>query len=379
MKKILSLAAAAVIALTAQAQQTEQKALVDSKPWDNWYIGVFGGGNVKTTDVQWMKNLNALGGVRVGRWFTPCFGLVVDDQVGFQARPNATNYGTLVTYNTLDFGTTINFSNWFGGYKGEPRTIEVIGIPSLGWSHAFGNHKKFPTNANIFDSKLALDLAYNFGKAKEFQLYLEPSLLYNIYENGADHFDMDINRSFFQLALGFVYKFKNTNGTHNFKYAEPVEIKNTDRINELQRQYDALLAQHEALKAQSASQAKQIQPLSTNAHATVKTETAAILPSVFFQCAKSNVQKDQKGNIESIAKYMAENPDINIVIKGYASPEGNAKKNQKLSEERANAVADILVKKYGIAADRIFTEGCGTTSELFSERDMNRVAVSTVK
>ena len=80
-----------------------------------------------------------------------------------------------------------------------------------------------------------------------------------------------------------------------------------------------------------------------------------------------------------VAKYMRNHKDTKILVKGYASPEGDAAKNQKLSEARANAVKTALVKRYKIAADRIEAQGAGATSELSEENDFNRVAMFFTK
>ena len=71
-------------------------------------------------------------------------------------------------------------------------------------------------------------------------------------------------------------------------------------------------------------------------------------------------------NIELIAQYMKNHPEANIEIKGYASPEGPKELNQKLSEKRAEAVKNVLVKKYKIAANRLTTKGMGATDKLFN-------------
>ncbi|MDE6151334.1 MAG: OmpA family protein, partial [Prevotella sp.] len=104
-----------------------------------------------------------------------------------------------------------------------------------------------------------------------------------------------------------------------------------------------------------------------------------ILPNVFFSISKSNISKQQSANVKSIADYLKANPEVKVTINGYASPEGNAKFNQKLSEARAKAVADMLVKKYGIDASRITTTGNGPTSDIYPENELNRVAVSVAK
>jgi len=72
---------------------------------------------------------------------------------------------------------------------------------------------------------------------------------------------------------------------------------------------------------------------------------------------------------------MKNHKDAKVKVQGYASPEGKAEFNKKLSEKRAEVVKNALVKKYKIAADRITTEGLGATDKLSSENDFNRVAM----
>ena len=71
---------------------------------------------------------------------------------------------------------------------------------------------------------------------------------------------------------------------------------------------------------------------------------------------------------------MKNHKDAKVTIKGYASPEGNADFNNKLAQARADAVKDMLVKKYKIAADRLTAKGMGVTDKLFEQVEFNRVA-----
>ena len=67
--------------------------------------------------------------------------------------------------------------------------------------------------------------------------------------------------------------------------------------------------------------------------------------------------------------------DSKYVINGYAdSATGTPSINQKLSLERAQAVKDLLVKKYGISADRLsITAGGGV--DKFGKPILNRVVL----
>jgi outer membrane protein OmpA-like peptidoglycan-associated protein len=100
-------------------------------------------------------------------------------------------------------------------------------------------------------------------------------------------------------------------------------------------------------------------------------------PTVIFGQGKSTVDAAQMASVAMIAKYMKNHPESKILIKGYASPEGNPELNQKLSEARATSVKNALVKRYGIAESRLTIQGMGATDELFDEIDFNRVATFT--
>ena len=78
MKKLFTLMAAALIAAGASAQTVQE-----SKTFDNVYVGVNGGVATKTTGHAWLKGLDPNFGVRVGRWFTPVFGLAAESNAYF--------------------------------------------------------------------------------------------------------------------------------------------------------------------------------------------------------------------------------------------------------------------------------------------------------
>jgi len=370
MKKILLSITACLVAIGSYAQ-TEQKAMYESKAYDNWYIGVNGGLSTKTTHNKWLDNLNSNAGLRVGHWFTPAFGFAVESNAYFGDKPQPST-GTIVKYGTVDLAATVNLFNWWFGYNGQPRFFELIAVPALGMGHVFGNEDKVAQNLNDFTGKIALDFAFNVDKKKCVQIYLEPALLYSIYgnANNADQeFCLDVNRSHFQLNLGLIYKFKNTNGTHNFKYAEPKVVSDTEEINRLNGRIADLMAENEALKNR---------PVSSAEPRIVEKKVTDILDVVVFKQGSSSIEKLQYANIEKIANYMKANDDIRIKVTGYASTEGSADLNQKLSEARAESVKHALIDKYGIASNRIDISGEGATDKQSDELEYNRVAVFSV-
>ena len=70
---MFTLFAAVSLAATVSAQ-----TVTESKTFDNFYIGVNGGVSTVTTGHSWLNNLNPNAGLRIGRYFTPVFGVAVE-------------------------------------------------------------------------------------------------------------------------------------------------------------------------------------------------------------------------------------------------------------------------------------------------------------
>lgn len=371
MKKLVLLFAAAAMAVSVSAQ-----TVTESKTFDNFYIGINGGAQVKTTNEAWMKNLNSNAGLRIGRWFTPVFGLAAESNVYFNDHCShfMPQSKTIARYMNTSLIATVNFSNWFAGYKGEPRTFEFVPVFGFGWGHTFGTEDNF----NVLTSKAGIDFTFNLGSKKAWQIYVEPSMNWALNGYGYEGVAYDINKSAFQLNAGIVYKFKNSNGSHNFTIAQ---LRDQSEIDGLNSQINNLRNDLNNKDSQLSAKDKQIKELQNALDECnkkpkyVKPATATNLqPTVLFQQGKSNVEKSQMPNIELIAQYMKNHPEANIEIKGYASPEGPKELNQKLSEKRAEAVKKVLVKKYKIAAGRLTTKGMGATDKLFKQVEFNRVS-----
>ena len=98
---------------------------------------------------------------------------------------------------------------------------------------------------------------------------------------------------------------------------------------------------------------------------------------VHFPKSGTAVTADQRANVERVAAYLKSHPEATCVIKGYASPEGKEDINIKLANGRAASVKDMLVKKYGIAANRIDAAGQGI-SNMFDELSWNRVSICEI-
>ena len=373
MKKLFLMLAVAAFS----AQSMNAQTVVESENFDNWYIGINGGIQAPARNYKVLKTISPDASLRIGRWFTPVVGLVAEGTAFFG---NKAPYGvskTFVKAHNVSLMGTLNFSNWFGGYPGQPRCFEVIGLAGLGWVHMYG----VDTRTNDLSSKLAIDFAFNLGEAKAWQIYLEPNIVYALTAQNIGATQYNLNNAGIGVNLGINYKFGNSNGTHNFKIAELRDQAEIDGLNSKINELRSALSGRDAQLSAKDAQIRDLQAALDACNnrvvepAYVKPATATNLqPTVLFRQGKSVIDPAQYAPIELIATYMKKNPNAKIEIKGYASPEGDPELNQKLSQARADAVKTALVKKYKIAADRLTAIGCGVTDELFEEVEFNRVA-----
>ena len=376
-----------MLAAASMAASVSAQTVAESKTFDNIYVGINGGVATKTTGHKWLSDLDPNAGIRVGRYFTPVFGLAVEGNAYFSNKPWGST-GTVVRATNASLLGTVNLSNWFGGYKGEPRTFEVSALYGLGWMHVFTNNKvvKAATEnqRNRMTSKAALDFAFNFGSAKQFQFYVEPSINFaflgqskskEVVATGnplapvavADHQEYgykaasqagqpayNINNSFVQLNAGFIYKFANSNGTHNFTIVTPRDQAEIDalnaQINELRNRKPEVITKEVVKEVPSVK---------------VKEFTVSDLVFVTFAQGKSALTNDAKAALNNVKE------GVHVQVVGTASPEGSKELNDRLSQARADVVANYL-KGRGVIVDEATGKGVqGVTS--------NRLAVVYVK
>ncbi|MCH9692055.1 MAG: OmpA family protein [Gammaproteobacteria bacterium] len=73
-------------------------------------------------------------------------------------------------------------------------------------------------------------------------------------------------------------------------------------------------------------------------------------------------------DVKALIDIMREHLNLSIAIEGYTSSSGNAAQNQQLSEQRAEAVRDLLVAA-GIDGNRVSAMGMGTITPLSESSD----------
>ncbi|MEZ2874464.1 hypothetical protein CJF40_13575 [Pseudomonas lundensis] len=86
--------------------------------------------------------------------------------------------------------------------------------------------------------------------------------------------------------------------------------------------------------------------------------TLVTFGDVLFDFDQASLKANSRDSITTLANYLIKNPDRKVIVEGYTDSKGSAAYNQGLSERRANAVKNALVRA-GVEPSRIVAQGYG--------------------
>lgn len=365
MKKLLIVLAMCGLTMGASAQETttdpvQKYSVATNSFWSNWFIQVGADWNAYYSNEEHgqglshspFKGFRAVPGfsVAVGKWFTPGLGLRTKFQ-GVWGRQVYDDVKHTRHMWTLNENVLFNLSNMLYGYN--PERVWNF-VPFLGGG----------INRNCSDNNYAMNLS--FGILNTFRVSKKVGINFELGWNYAEE-DFDgisagkgsrvwegkDNRLYAEVGLTF-----------NLGKATWEKTPDVDAIKALsQSQIDALNAQLNDANSENARLKNLLAEKKNEAPASVKNYSNAPM-SVFFNINKAKVaSRKDLVNVKGLADYAKEN-NVNLVVTGYAdSATGSAAYNQKLSERRAETVANELVKM-GVSRDQITTEGKGGVKDL---------------
>lgn len=407
MKKIILTLALLMGIFAAQAQ-----SLQENKFFDNWSVTVKGGAIMPFQGYAFWPNARGIFGLELRKQLTPVFGLGIEGE----ATINTTSWEKEPMYwgpkspNIIDhtmagmFGA-VNLSNLFGGYKGMPRFFELEGVFGAGWLHAFHRTESANMYGNDYNSwytKAGANLNFNLGESRAWTVSLKPAVVwdmngdimipyrYNVSpratwsgepRNGKSQ--MNANHAAVELEAGVTYHFMGSNGERYitfcpYKYSQDDIDALNGQINGLRSQLNGLQGDLDAANARNAQLQRDLDACRKAPKATetkvVDNNAKYMNVLVHFKVNKSNITADQQPNVERVAMYLKNNPNSTVDIKGYASTDGPHDFNVNLANNRAEAVKNMLINTYKIAANRINAKGCGET-DMFKELSWNRVSI----
>lgn len=323
-----------------------QTAIETPKTFDNVYVGAQLG---VSTPMSFNSTfpLNTSVGGKIGKNLTPVIGVNLEGNMWFGSATH--DQGRFSWHNgiratNVGLNATIDVLNWVAGYQ--ERAFSVVPEVGIGWLHMFNAGFK---DLNDLSAKTGIQLAYNISSA--WQLYAEPTVWWNLTKNNKVRFNK--NNAQLGLQVGFIYKFKNSNGTRGFVVHNVGEMN--DEINSLRGDVATLNNQVAALNRQVDS-LEAIKPI----HDTIVSYAAPY--HICFAQNSAELTEEAKKVLDSIPT------DVKVSIQATASPEGTEEYNLTLSKKRAEAVMNYL-KDHDIQS----SEGVGVTGDA-----SNRLAIITV-
>lgn len=371
LNKILMSAALIATAMTASAQeQPAPKTVYDFNP--HWYVQAQIGGQYTLGEIKFKSLVSPNAQVALGYQFNPVFGMRLAVG-GWQSRAGWDAFGTTYKWKykyvapALDF--TFNLSNLFCGFNPN-RLVNVSAFLGAGANIAFDNDEA---------CDVAKQLVNVFPNSKQNLDYLWDGTKTRFVGRGGVMVDFRLSD---RVSLGVEANANVLSDKYNSKKAG-----NPDWY------FNALVGVKVNLGKKKTYTARTIEPpkpVERVVERVVEKQVPAPAPpkpvkqvqlrrDVFFPINVVKVQRSEDKKLQDVADYMAEYPETNVHIVGYADRgTGNSKINKKLAGERSQSVAKALEEK-GVDPTRISYEDKGDTVQPFQDNDKNRVSICIVK
>ena len=329
--------------------------------WQNWFLGAnvtwsaFYGEGERSLVAPFRKfpsgtYYNGLGvSLSFGKWLTPVFGL--------RTKVNAWQIGKEENgiggdkYWTANEQLLINATSLFRGYD-EQRFWNII--PYIG----AGVHRNM-THSH-YSTALSVGLLNTLRLSRRFSANIE--LAWNSAEGSNSGLALKKRNQHFAVEVGLTWHI----GKNNWRHAtdqEAVSALTEGELDALNAQLADAQAENERL--QQLLDSVQPMPVVKSVTPPVKVEEKIISApvSIFFEVGKANVIANRDMlSVKALAQ-LAIDKNASVLVTGYADKSGNAEANQKLSERRAQAVADELVR-LGVSKFRIEVVGAGGVDTL---------------
>ena len=383
MKKFLMVLAFASVSVAGMAQNepTQKFSVATNSFWSNWFIQVNAvGSSFFENGEKWSSpfkgyrtNLGA--SVAIGKWFTPGLGLRTKitgiwgrEILGTDKETNAMKYWD------LNEQVLFNLSNIFCGYS-DTRVWNFIPYIGGGFARSM-SHDQYAMGLNFgilntwrLSHHVRLNLDLSFG-AHETDFMRgncnNADVKRQLFENKDRQLQAEIGLTF-NLGKATFNKVPDVDAIKALSQAE-IDALN-GRLRDANGEIDRLNNLINNHKCPEVGGGKTI---------TVK-EVAAAPVSVFFNIGSAKIaSKKDLVNLQSLVDVAKANNKKIIVTGSADSKTGSAALNQKLSEKRAQAVKDELVKM-GVSESNIEVKGIGGVSQMDPTAYDRRAVVEIAK
>ena len=388
MKKMILLLAVASLSMPLSAQDGSvsgsKHSVVTNRFWSNWFVqgnvtwnafyGADGGRRMLTAPFHQFPSGGGQGytglgmSVALGKWFTPGLGL--------RTKVNAWRLGSKSDggaepdkYWAANEQVLLNVSNLLLGYNGQ-RVWNVIPYIGAGINRNMSQ--------NHYSTQLSCGLLNTFRLSRKVSVNAE--IGWNSWEAANQGLGLKKRHQQLTAEIGL------TLGLGKSRWEKATDTGASEAL--LLGEIDALNAQladvHYANQLLQEELAKKCPEPTYNTAAVAEVERkpekvmVAAPVSVFFEKGQARLASSRdRQNVQSLAE-TAKNAGCRVVVTGYAdSKTGGAERNRKLSELRAQAVADELVR-LGVGREKIEVVAAGGVDTL-APADNNRRATIELK
>lgn len=348
---------------------------------DNWFLQLGAGinspffenrmGDMKGRQHQLTPAFN----VGFGRWFSPYLAWRLDLQYSQIKWKNDAE--SKARYGNANIDIMWDMFNTFHGVNAE-RVFSIIPFAGIGGTYAW-DFDAAGTNVSNDDGSektrnwalpVSAGLQFRFRLCKSVDFFLEGRAQFY-----GDNFNLCAYGRPVDMNITAIGGFNINFGGRDYKAYNPCNdmaymAQLNDQINELRGDLAATAT------ALAVAESQLPCPEVPEAVSTTIIETAPMLASVRFTINSDVITNEEMVNVFNVAEYMKANPEINVLIQGYADKDtGTAAYNMDLSKRRAQAVYNALTKTYGISADRLAIEGEGSAVQPYKTNNWNRIVI----
>lgn len=236
MKRFILLLTILLSAISAEAQELLERP----RFLDNWSVTVGGGiYHPMLYKIKYLADCSGAGGTfELRKQMSPIVGIGLGvDGYYRMSRKERQDPRSLI-------GPVlhVNLMNLFGGYTGRPRLFEVEIEGMAAWGHLYrGTTSYYFPDENWFAAKGGFTFMFNLGRARAWGVSLRPALAADLISQpptpgSVTHspFPLSRARADLQFYAGVTYRFRNTGGSHHFRFAKRgADEDEIGRLNEI--------------------------------------------------------------------------------------------------------------------------------------------------
>lgn len=362
---------------TFAVEQVQCKDIYTPGSWrDNWYIQL--GAGMRTPIMEQgtkERRITAIYNIGVGRWISPYLGFRFSAYYGSMHWQKGAMASARTANLNVDF--MWDMCNSIAGYN-PSRPVSIIPYLGLGGTFVYNfrnvdgandYHEAGRIKHNQWMLPVSAGIQLRFRVSPYVDLFAEGRAMFygDNYNNVVFDRPIDLDIS---ATGGVIIHFTGS----KFERYNPCDYVNA--LNQANAQINDLRGALATTSAALAAAEAQLPCPEVPEAVEVESTSTTLFPTVRFKINSAYVSSEEIVNVYNIAEYLKANPNAQIVVCGYADKNtGTSAYNMKLSQRRAQAVADILTGDYGISADRLILQAEGSDTQVYPTNDWNRIVI----